>query len=366
LTATAASVSQINLSWSVVSGATSYKIYRSTDSYTTAIATTSGVSYSDTGLSTATSYSYKVSAVNAEGEGEKSSVASATTNSASSGGGGGGGYSDTTPPTNTSVVINSNATTTNSLAVTLTLGATDAVYMMIANDSSFTNATWVNYATSYVWNLTSGGGTKTVYVKFKDGSGNVSAAISDTILLAGSDTATSTTGTVLVSPTLKSGFVFKVKIKFGDKGEEVRQLQIVLKELGYLKNAKANAIFNAVTRKALLAYQRANKIKATGILDDATRLKLNGKKVEAVVAPVTTPKTVTKFKFTQFLNTGANSNEVLKLQEILKELGYFSANPTGYFGPATKAAVIKFQTDRKISNAPGWVGPATREVLNSL
>ncbi|HOX60659.1 MAG TPA: peptidoglycan-binding protein [Candidatus Magasanikbacteria bacterium] len=366
LTATAASVSQINLSWSAVSGATSYNIYRSTDSYMTAIATTSAVSYSNTGLSAATSYSYKVSAVNATGEGEKSGAVSATTNSASSGGGGGGGSSDTTPPTNTSVVINSNATTTNSLAITLTLGATDAVYMMIANDSAFTNASWVNYATSYVWNLVSGNGLKTVYVKFKDSAGNISTAISDSIQLTGTSTVVAPTTTAnLISPTLRSGYVFKVKLKFGDKGEEVRQLQVVLKELGYIKNAKTNAIFNALTKKALLTYQRANKIRATGILDDATRLKLNGKKFDAVATttPVEAPK---KYKFTKFLSVGSTGVEVRNLQEVLKALGYFSVNLTEYFGQVTKAAVIKFQQDRKISNAPGWVGPATRDALNNL
>jgi hypothetical protein len=90
LTATAASVSQINLSWTVVSGATSYDIYQSTTSdgtYTRlgsepTVSSGSTVSYSDTGLSAGTAYYYKITALNANGESVASSAVSATTNSA--------------------------------------------------------------------------------------------------------------------------------------------------------------------------------------------------------------------------------------------------------------------------------------------
>ncbi|MBU4579911.1 fibronectin type III domain-containing protein [Patescibacteria group bacterium] len=102
----------------------------------------------------------------------------------SSGGGGGGGY---TPPTsavtNTSISINSGAVSTNNPAVTLTIGATNAAKMTISNNSNFTGAVWEAYATSKAWTLTSGDGTKTVYIKFQDIYGVATAAISDAITL---------------------------------------------------------------------------------------------------------------------------------------------------------------------------------------
>jgi len=55
---------------------------------------------------------------------------------------------------------------------------------MISNSSSFVGATWESYGTSKTWILTAGVGTKTVYVKFKDGYGNVSGIASDTIELS--------------------------------------------------------------------------------------------------------------------------------------------------------------------------------------
>jgi hypothetical protein len=88
---------------------------------------------------------------------------------------------DTEGPADGSVVINSGDTYTNSNAVTLTLSATDAVQMMISQDSSFSGATYEAYATSKTFSLSSTDGSKTVYVKYKDNHGNESAVISDSI-----------------------------------------------------------------------------------------------------------------------------------------------------------------------------------------
>ena len=79
LTATAASSSAVNLSWTPSTddvGVAGYKVFRNG----TQVATTTAPSYQDTGLSEATSYSYTVSAFDAAGnESPRSSVATATT-----------------------------------------------------------------------------------------------------------------------------------------------------------------------------------------------------------------------------------------------------------------------------------------------
>ncbi|MEU9865696.1 glycoside hydrolase family 18 protein [Streptomyces sp. NPDC047971] len=74
----------VPLSWPAVSGATSYKVYRGG----TLAGTVTGTSYTATGLTPSTSYSFQVSAVNSAGESAKSTAVSATT---TSGGGGSGG-----------------------------------------------------------------------------------------------------------------------------------------------------------------------------------------------------------------------------------------------------------------------------------
>ena len=103
-----------------------------------------------------------------------SNTASATTQSAA----------DTTPPTG-SITINGGAAYANTLSVTLTLSASDnsgsVSQMCISNTSSCT--AWETYATSRAWTLTTGDGTKTVYVWYKDAAGNTSTSCPDTIIL---------------------------------------------------------------------------------------------------------------------------------------------------------------------------------------
>lgn len=82
LSASAASNTQINLSWNNPSGVeTGYQVHRATSSGGTysSVGTPSGTSYSDTSLSQNTTYYYKVLAVNAGGSGAFSSIVNETT-----------------------------------------------------------------------------------------------------------------------------------------------------------------------------------------------------------------------------------------------------------------------------------------------
>lgn len=72
----------VPLTWSAVSGATSYHVYRGT----TKIQTVTGTSATATGLTASTPYTFQVAAVNSAGESPKSAAVTATT---TSGGGGG-------------------------------------------------------------------------------------------------------------------------------------------------------------------------------------------------------------------------------------------------------------------------------------
>ena len=95
-------------------------------------------------------------------------------------------YADLTSPSG-SVNINSGNNYTNDINVTLTLSATDTCSsvdkMVISNYSDFSIASTYTYATSISWILSAGDGAKIVYTKFIDSVGNISSAVSDTILL---------------------------------------------------------------------------------------------------------------------------------------------------------------------------------------
>lgn len=63
------------------------------------------------------------------------------------------------------------------------------------------------------------------------------------------------------------------------------------------------------------------------------------------------------------LRTGSESNEVYVLQTMLNQGGYMYAAPNGYFGPATRSALMHFQAENGISPT-GTVGAATRNAVN--
>lgn len=89
-----------------------------------------------------------------------------------------------TPPTG-SVTVNNGAIYTKSNSVTLTLSATGSsqvTFMRFSSDGANWTA-WEAYTTSKSWTLTTGDGSKTVYVQFIDAAGLTSTTIYDTIVL---------------------------------------------------------------------------------------------------------------------------------------------------------------------------------------
>lgn len=84
---------------------------------------------------------------------------------------------------------------------------------------------------------------------------------------------------------------------------------------------------------------------------------------------------MTAYTFNTNLTVGSKGTDVMNLQKVLNMSGDTKVAMTGagspgsetsFFGPATKAAVMKFQTKYGISPAAGYVGPITRAKLNSM
>lgn len=92
---------------------------------------------------------------------------------------------DQTAPTG-SISINAGAAYTSSTSVTLTLSADDAasgVAEMALRNQGFAFGAWEPYVTTKPWTLTTGDGTKYVYVLFRDAAGHQSSQYSDSIIL---------------------------------------------------------------------------------------------------------------------------------------------------------------------------------------
>lgn len=97
---------------------------------------------------------------------------------------------DTTAPTSISIAFLDNITISATRTVGLVLSASGATQMLIYGDigtgaTPLTegSATWETYSTSKSIQLTSGDGSKTVKVKYRDAVGNVSSEVTSTITL---------------------------------------------------------------------------------------------------------------------------------------------------------------------------------------
>ncbi|MFZ2522151.1 MAG: peptidoglycan-binding protein [Minisyncoccia bacterium] len=84
---------------------------------------------------------------------------------------------------------------------------------------------------------------------------------------------------------------------------------------------------------------------------------------------------MSSYTFNTNLTIGSKGTDVMNLQKVLNMSADTKVAVTGagspgaetsYFGPATRAAVVKFQQKYGITPAAGYVGPVTRAKLNSM
>src|SRR3989338_664446 len=119
------------------------------------------------------------------------------------------GTTDTTAPTNPSISFGS--TTTSSQLATASLSATDdtgvtGYYLSESTITpSLTNTNWVSgtsttsYSANVSFSLSSGNGSKTVYIWFKDAVGNISASANAAITLNKTDTTAPTSPSISIN-----------------------------------------------------------------------------------------------------------------------------------------------------------------------
>ncbi len=123
---------------------------------------------------------------------------------------------------------------------------------------------------------------------------------------------------------------YQTLLRQGMRSNAVKNLQLQLQKLKYF-NANATNFYGPITTEAVRNFQRDMGLMADGVAGPQTLRALE-----------------------QMLS----QDEVKILQTQLKNLNYFSANVTGYYGPITREAVRAFQRDMGLS-ADGVVGPKT-------
>jgi len=143
-------------------------------------------------------------------------------------------------------------------------------------------------------------------------------------------------------------------------GPDVAALQDFLILNGYLESGNNTGYFGVLTQTALIRYQQVMGIEpASGFLGPLTRASIAG----------TAPSSLA---FMRDLSLGSRGEDVRSLQILLNSRGYAVAasgpgsisQETDYFGPATTAAVVRFQLANGIVPAVGFFGPITRAIVN--
>lgn len=165
-------------------------------------------------------------------------------------------------------------------------------------------------------------------------------------------------------------------LSLGAEGDDVASLQTFLENKGLLTMPKgvAKGYFGASTKNALMKYQKSKKITANGNFGPATTASVKSESsAQAVVAvpssptPSNTPVSPTSSSYSRNLSVGSSGDDVAALQTLLESQGFLtmpSGTAKGYFGAATKNALMKYQKSVGIS-AIGTFGPATRAYVSS-
>ena len=160
-------------------------------------------------------------------------------------------------------------------------------------------------------------------------------------------------------------------MRVGSTGAKVKSMQQRLKALGYYTGS-VDGTFGEGTRKALVAFQKANGLTADGVAGTATLNKLHSSSAKSAVSvssnatsrPAMRTYVASTLSSYRYLQQGSRGSDVKKLQQRLKDLGYFSGSVSGDFGADTEVALRAFQ-ERNGLWVDGVAGEDTQRMLYS-
>ncbi len=131
-----------------------------------------------------------------------------------------------------------------------------------------------------------------------------------------------------------------VGLRMGAQGSLVKGLQQALINVGITLKGGADGSFGAATKAALVSYQNANGLSASGTVDEATAAKL-GLGTAAAAAPAAPTASGNPYAG---LKLGAQGDRVKDLQRALMQTGLvLRGGADGSFGAATRSVLILFQ-----------------------
>lgn len=180
--------------------------------------------------------------------------------------------------------------------------------------------------------------------------------------------------TVAPTPVVQAN-IFSRDLSLGSAGDDVSELQHMLKELGHYEG-DAHGNFDGATYEAVSNFQLSESIIAykqqygSGYVGPKTMARLASKNVSSVAYAKAETVELSDV-FNNNLKFGDSGEQVRQLQEELRKVNLLGIEPTGYYGEVTEHAVFKFQQSQKLvgdksSLGAGIFGPITRSKLNSI
>ncbi|HZJ83636.1 MAG TPA: peptidoglycan-binding protein [Clostridia bacterium] len=142
-------------------------------------------------------------------------------------------------------------------------------------------------------------------------------------------------------------------LKLGVRGDQVKEVQTQLKDLGFFGNTNITGYYGDITLNAVKKFQASKGISQDGIVGSNTRKYLFN---QASGSNTSTQGS------SSLLKLGSRGSSVTQLQQTLKNKGFLNGSADGIFGNMTHSAVTSFQKAAKIS-ADGIVGAGTWAAL---
>lgn len=150
-------------------------------------------------------------------------------------------------------------------------------------------------------------------------------------------------------------------LKYGDSGSRVTELQTALVKLGYNTNG-VDGRFGAGTQRAVISFQKGNGLEADGLAGTKTLELLYAKANGSGSSSGSSSGTSTGL--TRTLRRGYTGDDVIAVQERLKELGYYTGSIDGVYGSGSIAAATAFQKNNGLK-VDGLTGQSTYAALFS-
>ena len=171
-------------------------------------------------------------------------------------------------------------------------------------------------------------------------------------------------------------------LRYGTRSDEVLKLQQNLTKLG-LYTGTISGHYGSITEAAVMNFQRKNGLSADGIAGAKTLSSISGKlsgnssssgsssnnnnnnnSSSGSSSSNNNSDSSALLNTSVMLQQGSSSSEVLKLQNMLASLGFYTGNKTGNFGALTADAVMAYQKSKGLT-ADGIAGKKTLAAINA-